>query len=70
MADGRFALDVDVGVVIVHVETGLERVLNAPDHDGRDFDRVAAFVVDFELVAVEVSGRSEMRRFEFKGLVQ
>ena len=52
---GRLALDVDVGLVVVDVEAGLERILHPPDHDGRDFDRVAPFVVDFEFLAIEVS---------------
>ena len=53
-ANGGFALDLDVALVVFDVEDGLRRILDAPDHDGRDLDGVAALVVDLERLAVEV----------------
>ena len=53
-ADRRLALHLHVAFVVLDVERGLRRVVDAPDDHGRDLDRVAALVVDLELLAVEV----------------
>ena len=54
VAHGRLALHVDVLLEVVHVERGLGRILDPPDHHGGDLDRVAPLVVDLQLLAVEV----------------
>jgi len=42
-------------LVVIDVEERLRRVVDAPDDDRRDFDRVAALVVDFEPLTVQVA---------------
>jgi hypothetical protein len=54
-AERRLALDIDVVLVVVDVELGSGGVLDAPDDDGGDLDRVAEQVVDLDLAAVEVA---------------
>ena len=56
VADGRFALDDDVVLVVVDFEGGVEGVFDLPDDDGGDLDRVAGLVVDLDPLAVEVPG--------------
>lgn len=56
VADGGFALDTDIALVVLDVEEGLGGIADAPDDDGGDFDRVAALIVDLEFFAVEVAG--------------
>ena len=56
MAHGGLALHRDVRLVVVDVEDRLGGVLDAPHDDRGDLDRVAALVVDLELVAVEGAG--------------
>jgi hypothetical protein len=51
----RLRLDGHVVLVIVDVQHCARRVADTPDNGGRDLDRVAAFVVDLELLAVEVA---------------
>ena len=51
----RFALRRHVHLVFVDVEDGLRRVFDAPDDDGGDLDRIAAAVVDLQLLAIERS---------------
>src|SRR5262245_6322041 len=51
MPDGRLALHLHVGLVVLDIEDRLSAVLNPPDHDGRDLDRVAAVVVDLEALS-------------------
>src|SRR5208282_1608495 len=53
MPQRRLALRLDILLVIIYVERRLCRVLHPPDDDGGDFDRVAALVVDLELLPVE-----------------
>ena len=54
VAHRRLGLRQDVGLVVLDVEARLRRVVDAPDDRRRDLDRVAAQVVDLELLAVEV----------------
>ncbi len=54
-ADGRFHLDLDELLVIVHVEDGLGGIDHLPDDHGSYLDRVAVFVVDLEDFRIEVA---------------
>jgi len=54
LTDGRLALDGDEILVVVDVESGLGRVDDVPDDDGGDLNRIAAGVVDFDLLADQV----------------
>src|SRR5215471_10953999 len=53
-ADRGLALHLHVALVVLDIERGLRGVLDAPHDHGRDLDRIAALVVDLELLAVEV----------------
>jgi hypothetical protein len=53
---GGLALRGHVRLEVVDVEHRLGRVFDAPDHHGGDVHRVAALVVDLELVAVQGAG--------------
>jgi hypothetical protein len=54
VAHGGLRLHLHVVLVVVHLEDGLRGVHDAPDHDGRDLDRVAVVVVDLQASALEV----------------
>ena len=54
VAHRRLGLGQHVGLVVLDVEAGHRRVVDAPDDRRRDLDRVAAQVVDLQLLAVEV----------------
>ena len=54
VADGCLGLDPHIGLVILDIEDRLRGVAHTPDDGGRDLDRIAAQIVDLELVAVEV----------------
>ena len=54
IAQRRFALDVDVVFVVVHLERRLRGFHDAPHDDRGDVDRVALAVVDLQLAALEV----------------
>ena len=60
MAHRRLRLQLHVVLVVVDVEKRLGRVVDAPDDDGSDLDRVAALVVDLEPLAVQVARASEI----------
>ena len=53
-ADRRLALDGKKAGVVLDLETGLGGVIHAPGDDGRDFNRVAGHVVNFECWRVEI----------------
>ena len=55
VADRRLALHDDVVFVVVHVEARAEGVLDLPNHDRGDLDRVSALVVDLQLLAVQIA---------------
>jgi hypothetical protein len=55
IAQRRFALDVDVVVVVVDLEERFGGVDDTPDDDGGDLDRVALEVVDLEPRALEIA---------------
>jgi hypothetical protein len=55
MAQRRLGLHRHVLFIVIDVEHRARRVADAPDDGGRDLDRIAAFVVDLELLAVEVA---------------
>ena len=54
VAQRRLGLRQHVGLVVLDVEARLGRVVDAPDDRRGDLDRVAALVVDLQLLAVEV----------------
>src|SRR5213592_2231078 len=56
MPQSRLALGLDVFLIIIHIERRLRRVLNPPDHDGGDFNWIAALVIHLELLAVQGPG--------------
>src|SRR5262249_20185851 len=51
---GRFALHAHIIFKVIHVENSLGRVLHLPHHNRGDLDRVAALVIDLQLLAVEI----------------
>ena len=53
--DAGFALDANVAVVAVHVEDRLGGVLDSPDDDDRNLDRIAPLVIHLELFPVQVA---------------
>ena len=63
VAQRRLALDVDVVLVVVHLEHGFGRVDDPPHDDGGDLDRVAIVVVDLEVRALEVADPQRDLRF-------
>jgi hypothetical protein len=56
VAQSGLALGSDVPFEIVDVEHRLRRILNAPNDDRRDLDRVPTLVVDLQRLAVERAG--------------
>lgn len=55
-ADGDFDLGYDELQIVIDIEGGLRCVGDAPDELGGDFDRVAARIVDLDLLADEIVG--------------
>src|SRR5262249_36526950 len=53
--NGRLALDLHVAFEIVDIEGRLCRVVDPPHDDRSDLDRIAALVVYFDSIAVEVA---------------
>jgi len=70
MPHGGLALDSDVMLIIVDIEARLGGILDPPDDDRGDLDRVAALVIHLEFVAVEVAGASDILTLLLKGFVQ
>ena len=56
MAHRGLGLQLHIELVVVDVEIGAGGIVDAPDDDRGDLDRVAALVVDLEPLAVEVAG--------------
>ena len=56
MAQRSLALRVHVGVVVVHVEERLRRVLHAPHNDVGDLDGIATLVVHLQMLAIVRAG--------------
>src|SRR5437867_3371631 len=54
MPQRRLALNADIVLKILDVESGLCCVLHPPDHHGPDLNGIAPLVVHFQLVAIEV----------------
>ena len=55
VSERRFALHLDVVLVIIDLEHGFRCLHHLPHHDGRNLDRVAVAVIDFELAALEIA---------------
>ncbi len=53
---GRFILYPDVVLVVIDIKLRLSGVLHPPNHNGRDFYRVAVFVIHLEPLPVQVAG--------------
>ena len=68
MTNGRFGLYLYVFDKVVHIETRLGCIFHAPDHDGRDLDRVAVFVVHLQSLAVEIPGSQGDLRLAVEGI--
>ena len=49
-------MDANIIFVILDIEQGLRGVLDFPHDDGRDFDGVAALVVDLKFLRIEIAG--------------
>src|SRR4030081_2659108 len=49
-----FALYLDVAAVVLDIKYRLRCIFHAPNHHGCNLDRVSAFVVDLQPLAVEV----------------
>src|SRR6266403_1156201 len=72
MPHGGLALQLHVVFVAVDVEARLRGVVDAPDDDRGDLDRIAALVVNLEPLAVKVARaqRDLASRIEWIGAAQ